>query len=104
MRRFVTAIAITLVAVAASAQLSVAVLDKDARDTIAAWHLPGLAIAVVQNDKVIFVKGYGIKEIGKSQPLTAGTLFEIGSTTKAFTATALAMLADRAVIGVRSKV
>ena len=94
MRRFVIAISVSFVAVAASAQLSEAVLDKDARDTIAAWHLPGLAIAVVQNDKVIFVKAYGIKEVGKSQPITADTLFEIGSTTKAFTATAMAMLAD----------
>ncbi|MDP9362526.1 MAG: serine hydrolase [Acidobacteriota bacterium] len=96
MRRFVIAIVISLVAVgdAAFAQLSEAVLDKDARDTVAAWHVPGLAIAVVQNDRVIFLKGYGIKEVGKSQPVTADTLFEIGSTTKAFTATAMAMLAD----------
>jgi CubicO group peptidase (beta-lactamase class C family) len=94
MRRFVITVCIFLIAVTASAQLSDAVLEKDVRDTIAAWHLPGLAIAVVQNDRVIFVKGYGIKEIGKSDVVTADTLFEIGSTTKAFTATAMAMLAD----------
>lgn len=94
MRRFVIAICISLVAFAASAQLSEAVIDKDVRDTIEAWHLPGLAIAVVQNDKVIFLKGYGIKEVGKTQPVTADTLFELGSTTKAFTATVMAMLAD----------
>ena len=95
MRRLVIAISVSLAAaaVAASAQLSEAVLDRDARDTIAAWHVPGLAIAVVQNDKVIFLKAYGIKEAGKSQPVTPDTLFEIGSTTKAFTATAMAMLA-----------
>jgi CubicO group peptidase (beta-lactamase class C family) len=94
MRRFVITVCIFLIAVTASAQLSDAVLEKDVRDTMAAWHLPGLAIAVVQNDRVIFVKGYGIKEIGKSDVVTADTLFEIGSTTKAFTATAMAMLAD----------
>jgi CubicO group peptidase (beta-lactamase class C family) len=99
MRRFVIAvsiflISIFLIAVTASAQLSDAVIEKGVRDTMAAWHLPGLAIAVVQNDRVIFVKGYGIKEIGKSDVVTADTLFEIGSTTKAFTATAMAMLAD----------
>jgi CubicO group peptidase (beta-lactamase class C family) len=94
MRRFVIAVSVSLVAVTASAQLSEAVLDKDARDTIAAWHVPGLAIAVVQNDRVVFVRGYGIKEVGKSQAVTADTLFEIGSTTKAFTATVMAMLAD----------
>ncbi|MEA2236060.1 MAG: hypothetical protein QOC81_784 [Thermoanaerobaculia bacterium] len=94
MRQFVIAIVVSLIAAAASAQLTDAMLDKDARDTIAAWQVPGLAIAVVQNDRVIFVKGYGIKEVGKNQPVTTDTLFEIGSTTKAFTATAMAMLAD----------
>jgi CubicO group peptidase (beta-lactamase class C family) len=94
MHRFVIALAVSLLAVAAYAQLSESVLDKDARDTIAAWQLPGLAIAVVQNDHVVFIKGYGIKEAGKTDPITADTLFEIGSTTKAFTATAMAMLAD----------
>ncbi len=83
-----------LISISASAQLSEAVIDKDVREAIEAWHLPGLAIAVVQNDRVIFLKGYGIKEAGKTQPVTADTLFEIGSTTKAFTATAMAMLAD----------
>jgi CubicO group peptidase (beta-lactamase class C family) len=94
MRRFVIAIVVFLLAAAAHAQLTEAMLDKDARDTIAAWHLPGLAIAVVQNDRAIFVKAYGIKEVGKDEPVTADTLFELGSTTKAFTATAMAMLAD----------
>jgi CubicO group peptidase (beta-lactamase class C family) len=94
MRRFVIAICISLAAVAASAQLSEATIDKDVRDTIEAWHVPGLAIAIIQNDKVIFLKGYGIKEVGRTQPVTADTLFELGSTTKAFTATAMAMLAD----------
>jgi CubicO group peptidase (beta-lactamase class C family) len=94
MRRFVIAICISLTAIAASAQLTEAVIDKDVRDTIEAWHLPGLAIVVVQNDRVIFIKGYGIKEAGKTDPITTDTLFELGSTTKAFTATALAMLAD----------
>jgi CubicO group peptidase (beta-lactamase class C family) len=94
MRRVVIVAIVFFFAVAASAQLSETLLDKDARATIAAWHIPGLAIAVVQNDRVIFVKGYGVKEIGGTQPVTADTLFEIGSTTKAFTATVMAMLAD----------
>jgi len=94
MRRFVIVIALSLAAATASAQLTQAIIDKDVRDTMAAWHLPGLAIAVVQNDHVIFVKGYGVKEAGGTQAVTADTLFELGSTTKAFTATAMAMLVD----------
>jgi len=94
MRRFVIATAVFLLTVSAYAQLTDAIIDKDVRDTIEAWHVPGLAIAVVQNDKVIFLKGYGIKEAGKPALVTSDTLFEIGSTTKAFTATVMAMLAD----------
>lgn len=69
--------------------------DKLATDTMASWKIPGLAIAVVQNDRVVYMKAFGVKEIGKSDPVTPDTLFEIASTTKAFTATALAMLVDQ---------
>lgn len=58
------------------------------------WEVPGLAIAVVKDDKIVFAKGYGVRELGKSAPVTDRTLFAIGSTTKAFTAAALAMLVD----------
>lgn len=56
------------------------------------WELPGLAVAVVKDDKVVLAKGYGVKEIGKSDPVNENTLFAIGSNGKAFTATALALL------------
>ncbi len=56
------------------------------------WEVPGLAVAVVKDDKVILAKGYGVKEIGKTDPVDENTLFAIGSNTKAFTATALALL------------
>ena len=58
------------------------------------WNVPAIAVAVVQNDKVVYLKAVGVKELGKSDPVTPDTLFEIASTTKAFTTTALAMLAD----------
>lgn len=58
------------------------------------WEVPGVAIAVVKDDKVVFAKGYGVRELGKTDPVTVNTIFAIGSSSKAFTATALAMLAD----------
>ena len=58
------------------------------------WNVPAIAVAVVQNDKVVYLKAVGVKELGKNDPVTPDTLFEIASTTKAFTTTALAMLAD----------
>jgi CubicO group peptidase (beta-lactamase class C family) len=68
--------------------------DKLASGAMTTWRFPGLAVAIVQNDRVVYAKGFGVKEAGKSEPVTADTLFEIGSTTKAFTTTAMAMLAD----------
>jgi CubicO group peptidase (beta-lactamase class C family) len=70
-------------------------LDTLAAETMSAWRVPGLAIAVVQNDRVVYMKGFGVKELGKTDPVTPDTLFEIASTTKAFTTTAMAMLVDQ---------
>jgi len=54
----------------------------------------GLAVAVVQEDKVIYKQGFGVREAGKPEPIDSDTLFQIGSTTKAFTTAALAVLVD----------
>ncbi len=58
------------------------------------WETPGLALAVVRNDSVIFMKGYGVKKMGESAPVTPRTIFAIASTTKAMTAACLGMLVD----------
>src|SRR5438105_12848937 len=58
------------------------------------WRVPGVAVAVVRNDSVVFSKGYGVRELGKPARVDTHTLFAIGSTTKAFTAAALALLVD----------
>jgi len=56
------------------------------------WELPGLALAVVKDGRVVLAKGYGVREVGKNDPVDGDTLFAIGSNTKAFTSTALALL------------
>jgi CubicO group peptidase (beta-lactamase class C family) len=58
------------------------------------WGVPGVAIAIVRNDSVVFAKGYGVRELGKSDRVTPNSLFAIGSTSKAFTSAALGMLVD----------
>src|SRR6266545_949656 len=58
------------------------------------WRVPGLAIVVVKDDSVLFIKGYGVRELGKPDPVTVHTRFGNMSTTKAFTAMLVAMLAD----------
>ena len=58
------------------------------------WNVPGMSIAVVKDGRIIFVKAYGVKTAGGSDPVTTDTVFEIGSTTKAFMAALVAMEVD----------
>ncbi len=58
------------------------------------WKTPGLSVAVVKDGKVVFKKGYGVRELGKSDPYTTATLSTCASTTKAMTAVCMAMLVD----------
>jgi len=67
-------------------------LDAYIEKARAEWSVPGLAVAIVKDGKVVLAKGYGTKELGKSDPVDADTLFAIASNTKAFTAAAIALL------------
>jgi len=67
-----------------------AYITKGVRD----WEIPGLTVAVVRNDSVLFAKGYGVRKLGTPGNVDAQTQFGIMSTTKAFTALAMAMLVD----------
>jgi CubicO group peptidase (beta-lactamase class C family) len=58
------------------------------------WKVPGVAVAVVQDGKVILLKGYGYRDLEKQLPVTPNTLFAIGSITKSFTVTTLGMEMD----------
>ncbi len=69
-------------------------LDAYVTQSMRAWQIPGLAIAVVRNDSVVLLKGYGVKRLGSAEPVDGRTLFAIGSSSKAFTALGVAMLVD----------
>ncbi|MFN2399383.1 MAG: serine hydrolase [Gemmatimonadaceae bacterium] len=69
-------------------------LDSYIARAVRDWHVTGFAIAIVKDDSVVFAKGYGVREVGKPNPVDVGTRFAIGSTTKAMTAAALGMLVD----------
>lgn len=68
--------------------------DRYVAQALKDWGVPGVAVAVVKDDSVVFVRGFGVRRLGDSAAVTARTLFAIGSCTKAFTAAALALLAD----------
>ena len=58
------------------------------------WEAVGLAVAVVQDDRLVFARGYGEVELGSGERVDEETRFSIGSTTKAMTAAAIGMLVD----------
>jgi len=57
-------------------------------------HIPGVAFAIVKDDKVIYSHGFGMRDVANQRPVTPDTLFAIGSSTKAFTAMTMMMSAD----------
>ncbi len=69
-------------------------IDDYAAKTQADWHVPGMAITIVKDDQVVFAKGYGVRELGKPEPVDENTLFAIASNSKAFTTASLAILVD----------
>lgn len=80
-------------------QAKLAEIDAYAQKAQTDWNVPGLAIAIVKDDKIIFAKGYGVRELGKSDKVDENTLFAIASNSKAFTTAALAILIDEKKIG-----
>jgi CubicO group peptidase (beta-lactamase class C family) len=67
-------------------------LDAYVTKAMETWKVPGIAIAIVRHDSVLYTKGFGVRTVGATTPVDDQTLFEIGSSSKAFTATAVAML------------
>ncbi len=82
---------------------------KDSMDTyvskaLSDWQIPGAAVCIVKNGKVVYMKGYGVKEMNGTDKVDENTLFMIGSNSKAFTATAIAMLDAEKKISLDDKV
>ncbi len=63
-------------------------------DSMEKWSVPGLAIAIFKEDRIILSEGFGLRNIRENLPVTPNTLFAIGSASKAFTATLLGILVD----------
>ena len=82
------------VPIAARARAALEGIDPVIEKALVDFGVPGLAIAVVADDQVVLSKGYGLRDVEGKEPVTADTLFAIGSTTKAFTAFVLGTLVD----------
>ncbi|HME67813.1 MAG TPA: serine hydrolase [Streptosporangiaceae bacterium] len=69
-------------------------IERFVSDQLAAWEVPGCAAAAVQDGQVVLATGWGQRDLATKLPVTADTLFAIGSTTKAFTAATVGALVD----------
>jgi CubicO group peptidase (beta-lactamase class C family) len=67
-------------------------LDTFALRILKEWNAPGVTIAIVEKNKVIYTGGFGYRDYEKKLPVTENTLFAIGSCTKAFTTSIIGML------------
>jgi CubicO group peptidase (beta-lactamase class C family) len=74
-------------------------LDRYLADAVRTWEVPGLAVAIVKDDRVVAAKGYGVRELGRSEPVDGRTIFDIASLTKSFTAAGAAVLVDEGRLG-----
>ena len=88
--------AVACLAASASAQSDTraAEFDQYVTRALSQWKTTGLAVTVVKDGRVVFAKGYGVRESGKPEAVDTSTLFAIASTTKAMTAAAIGMLVD----------
>jgi CubicO group peptidase (beta-lactamase class C family) len=67
-------------------------LDGYIEEAMKRWQIPGLAIGIVKDDRLVYAKGFGVRELGKPEKVTEKTFFAMASQSKAFTATALGLL------------
>ncbi|MBS0622813.1 MAG: serine hydrolase [Verrucomicrobia bacterium] len=74
---------------------SLAGLEEVVQEALTTFNVPGMAIGVVADGKVILSRGYGLRDLIQKLPVTENTLFPIASCTKAFTAFLLGQLVDQ---------
>src|SRR5213594_1415936 len=69
-------------------------LDQFVTAQMTEWHVPGLALGIIQDGRVVLLKGYGFRDVEQKLPVTPRTLMAIGSNSKSFTVVLMGMLAD----------
>jgi CubicO group peptidase (beta-lactamase class C family) len=88
----------------AAMPISPAKIDDTVARAMKVFEVPGMAVGIVKDGKLIYSRGYGVREQGKPGAVDADTLFQIGSNTKAFTTAALSILVDEGKISWDDKV
>ena len=107
LRKFYVVFVLLVLSMSAGAQTlddKLKEIDAYAVSVIDQLKGPGMAIGIVKDGKVVFTKGYGVRELGKPEPVDENTLFAIASNSKAFTTASLAILVDEKKIAWEDKV
>lgn len=79
-------------------------IDDYIAESMQRWQIPGMSVAVIENGKVTYLKGFGVKELGKEEKVDVNTLFAVASNTKAFIGTSIALLESRGKLKLDDKV
>jgi CubicO group peptidase (beta-lactamase class C family) len=87
-------VALCLAPFGARGQAKLDELEPIVRRLMARDHVPGVAVGIVERGQLVFARGFGHRDLERHLPVTPDTLFPLGSCSKAFTATAIALLAD----------
>jgi len=94
-RTILLTLGIAFVSFAADSTTTFDGFDSFAQQVLKDWKCAGFAIAIIQDGKVTYAKGYGLRDLKSNQPVTTKTLFAIGSASKSFTVTSLGVLVDQ---------
>jgi len=73
-------------------------LDSVLQEIIDRWDLPGLAVGIVEDDEIVYARGFGVQNVDTRAPVTPDSVFCVASISKAFVATAVVQLAERGMI------
>jgi CubicO group peptidase (beta-lactamase class C family) len=105
LNRFIPLIFLILGTISVNAQIITSrEIDSLVEKTLKTFDVPGIAVAIVKDDKVIHSKGYGVRSLNTMQKVDANTLFGIASNSKAFTSAALGILIDEKKLSLDDKV
>ena len=77
---------------------AVSKIDGIVESAMSATGVPGVAVAVVSHDQVVFAKGYGVRTVGQPAKVDTDTVFQLGSMSKPISSTAVAALVGKGVI------
>ncbi len=79
-------------------------IDEYISEAMNRWKIPGMSVAVIENGRVTYIKGFGVKELGKQDKVDENTLFAVASNSKAFTGLSIALLENEGKLKLDDKV